>query len=345
MVLSSSLLAATLAPAPTRDEKVVKRWALAGTPHAIALSKAGVLYVGLAEPQSVVAIDPAKGSVLNEVVLDSADIASTKELTSMRFTSDEKRLVIANGSDESVTILSLPGMSVVREIGLEGEVIRDAVPDPNGRYLYVLGRTVHVYDANGERELKSLADIEPMAIAANAAGTMLAVVGTEQYEKARATSVVLYDAATLKEIDRQPLQTDRTIVAALFAAEDRALVVFASDWVAEKPLQKTAAKPMRPAEGATMKLTIEFGDLINSQRICLPANVGPQLAAIGSVSTSVLFPEARCGASETFTASKREVDTVAIYPVSSYALAYDAVSSTVFATDPAGYLTQYRVAK
>lgn len=337
--------AATLTPAPTRDKKVMKRWSLAGTPHGLALSRAGVLYVGLAEPQSVVAIDPAKGSVLGEVVLDSADIASTKELTALRLTSDETRLVVANGSDESVTILSLPDMGIVREIGLEGEVIRDAVPDPKGRYLYVLGRTVHVYDPNGERELKSLGDVEPMAIAVNSAGTLLAVVGTEQYEKARATSVVLYDVATLKEIDRQPLQTDRTILAALFAADDRALVVFASDWLAEKTLQKAAPRPIASAEGAPMRLTFEFGDLMNSQRICLPASVGPQLAASGAVSTRVYFPETHCGASETFIASKREVETGSIYPVSSYALAFDAKSSSIFATDPAGFLTQYRIAK
>lgn len=345
-LLSATLAhAATLTPLASRDKKVVKRWSLPGTPRGLALASSGVLYVGLAEPQSVVAIEPSTGSVLSETVLDSADIASTKELTTLRLTSDQSRLVVANGSDESVTILALPEMKIVREIGLEGELIRDAVPDPAGRSLYVLGRTVHVYDADGERELKSISDVDPMAIAVNGGGTMLAVVGSEQFGKTRATSVVLYDAATLKEVDRQPLQTDREIVAAVFAADDRALVVFARDWVAEKPLAKASERKMQSAEGAPLKITIEFGDLMNSVRICLPAKVGPQLAAAVAGAARVYFPETHCSSGETFTASKPLVEMVAIYPVSSYALAYDGASSTIFATDPAGFLTQYRIAK
>ena len=102
------------------------------------------------------------------------------------------RLFIANGSDESATILSLPDLGVLREITIEGEPIRDALPDPRGRYLYLLGRRVHVYDAGGERELHALDVGDPMAIAAN--GKTLAVVAPE--------GAVLFDTSTFTETAR-----------------------------------------------------------------------------------------------------------------------------------------------
>src|SRR2546426_1088540 len=45
------------------DSKIVKRWPLAGDPHGIALGADGTIYVGLAQPQAVVAIDPATGAI------------------------------------------------------------------------------------------------------------------------------------------------------------------------------------------------------------------------------------------------------------------------------------------
>ncbi|HWS72874.1 MAG TPA: hypothetical protein VN605_12210, partial [Thermoanaerobaculia bacterium] len=147
------LFSQTLTPVATRDTKIVKRWSLTGDPRAVAVGRDGTIYVGLAQPQAVAAIDPKSGSITKKVILDSADIAATKELVTMRMTRDGARLVIANGSDESVTILSLPDLGVVREITMEGEAIRDALPDPKGRFLYVLGRRVHVFDADGNTEL------------------------------------------------------------------------------------------------------------------------------------------------------------------------------------------------
>src|SRR4051794_27944804 len=128
---------APLQPSASRDRKVVRRWALPGTPHGVAIGADGTIYVGLAEPQAVVAIDPKAGAIRKRVVLDSADIASTKELVTFRTSADRTRLYIANGSDESAIILSLPELGVLREITMEGETIRDAVPDPKGRYLYI----------------------------------------------------------------------------------------------------------------------------------------------------------------------------------------------------------------
>jgi hypothetical protein len=203
----------TLSTVPTHDAKIMKRWALAGDPHGVAVGADGTLYVGLAQPQAVVAIDPKTGAVKKKVVLDSAEIASTKELVTLRISGS--RLFIANGSDESATILSLPDLGVLREITIEGEPIRDALPDPRGRYLYLLGRRVHVYDAGGERELHALDVGDPMAIAAN--GKTLAVIAPE--------GAVLFDTSTFTETAR--LKTNGAADVALFAND--ALVTLSRD--------------------------------------------------------------------------------------------------------------------
>jgi len=193
----------------------VKRWALAGDPHGVAAGPDGTLYVGLAQPQAVVAIDPKTGAIKKRVVLDSAEIASTKELVTLRI--GGARLFIANGSDESATILSLPDLAVLREITIEGEPIRDAVPDPRGRYLYLLGRRVHVYDAAGERELHALDVGDPTAIAAN--GKTLAVVAADE--------TVFFDTSTFAETGRT--KTSGPTDVALFAND--ALVTLSRDAV------------------------------------------------------------------------------------------------------------------
>jgi hypothetical protein len=337
--------AANLAPVPTRDRRIVKRWTLSGKPHGVAVAADGTVYVGLAEPQSVVSIDPSTGRVLKEVVLDSAEIASTKELVTLRFNAAGDRLIIANGSDESVSILSVPDLAVVREIGLEGEVIRDALPDPAGRYLYVLGSTVHVFDAAGDRELRTLRDVSPMAIATDSKGSLLAVVGSQDFGDDQATVVAVYETATWRELARDPLQTDRTIQTVLFAAGDRALVVLARDWLAEKSVQSRPPRTMANSGEGMMRLHFGFGDLISSERICLPDSSGPQIAALGAVSSVVVFAEKRCGAGGTFIASARLVKSASLYGISAWAIAVDRASNTIYATDPAGYLTMYKTPK
>src|ERR1041385_1613428 len=88
------LLAETLPVVPVNDAKVIKRWQLAGDPHGVAVGADGTLYVGLAQPQAVVAIDPKSGAIKKRVVLDSAEIASTKELVTLRIAG--ARLFVAN---------------------------------------------------------------------------------------------------------------------------------------------------------------------------------------------------------------------------------------------------------
>lgn len=163
----------------------------------MAIGSDGTIYVGLAQPQAVVAIDPKSGAVRQRVVLDSAEIASTKELVTLRMNREKTRLYIANGSDESASILALPDLHVVREITMEGEPIRDALPDPQGRYLYVLGRKLHVYDAKGETELRALNVEDITAIAAS--NSILAV--------ASGGEVISFDAATFAETARAPVTT------------------------------------------------------------------------------------------------------------------------------------------
>ena len=334
---------ATLTSVASRDQKVLKRWSLTGAPHGVAVGADGTIYVGLSGPQAVVAIDPQKGEIVKSVVLDSAEIASTKELVSLRTDAKRQRLLIANGSDESATILAIPSLAVLREITLEGEPVRDVIADPAGRHLFVLGRKVHVFDSAGQTRLRTLEVDDPMAIAISEAGNALAVVGTEDFGNAKATVAALFDTTTLAEIDRSPLQTQQRIEAAMFAANDRALVAVSRDTLYEKPLDRKAApKPMQPS-GASMRVSIDFGDLVNSEKICLPDPAGPQILARGAASEVAFFAERRCSASGTFAGSNRRVTPASLYGIGAYALAIDPASNSLVVTDTAGFLTLYKL--
>jgi len=343
MIAASRLTAQPLTLVPTRDQKIVKRWQLPGDPRGVAVGADGTIYVGLAEPQAVVAIDPKTGAVKQRLVLDSAEIASTKELVTMRTNRAGTRLYIANGSDESASILSLPDLAVRREITMEGEPIRDALPDPAGNRLYLLGRHVHVYDADGEKELRTISIDDPMAIAVSANGALLAIVAPEDFGNSKATSVALFDTSTFTQLAREPLQTDKTIESALFAAGDQALIALSRGSLFEKPLTATkAVKKMTTGPNGQMRMAIDFGDLTSSDTICLPEGSGAQIATLASPEL-LLFAERRCNASGAFSGSNRRVTPASLYGVPAYAMAYDHASNTVVVTDRAGFLTIYKV--
>jgi hypothetical protein len=311
----------TLAPATSRDKKVVRRWALPGDPRGVAVGNDGTIYVGLAEPQTVLAVDPATGAVKQRLVLDSAEIASTKELVTMRTNPERTRLFIANGSDESASILSLPTLGILREITMEGEAIRDAVPDPKGRYLYLLGRRVHVFDGEGESELRTLPVDDPMAIATNANGSLLAVVTSEDFGNTKATVAVLYDTKNFTEVSREALQTEKTIESVLFAARDRSLVAFSRDAIFDK------------------QLGVKKG-IVNTSHVCLPNGSGPPVATV-TTDPQLVYAERRCSASGTF--SGTTIAPASLYGVSAYAMAYDKKANAIVATDREGFLTIYNV--
>jgi hypothetical protein len=249
---------------------------------------------------------------------------------------------VANGSDQSVTILSIPSLQIVREIGLEGEPIRDALPDPGGRYVYLLGRSVHVYSADGEKELKAIGH-DPMALAASSDGKFLVVAEAEDFPTGKVSVAVLYETSEFKEVAREPLQTDKIIDSILFVAGDQALVFLASDWMGEKSLHPKPEKTLQGAADA-MRMTIDFGDLINSQGICLPDQHGPQVAAgAGTESKNVYFAEKHCSQTSRFSASERQIVPASLYGTSAFAIAYDSKRRALFATDPSGSLTQYKL--
>lgn len=321
----------------------MRRWSIGGGPRGVAVGRNGLIYVGLADKQAVDVIDSRSGAVVRELVLDSAEIAATKELVTLRTNRDRSRLYIANGSDESATILSLPDLAVVREITMEGEAIRDAVPDPNGRYLFLLGRRVHVFDADGKKEIRSIDFVDPMAVALSSNGATLAILGTEDFGNAKATAVALYDTTSFNEIKRDPLQTDQVVDAALFAADDRSLVALSRDTMFEKPLIMRAARPMTSGADGRMRMTVDFGDLVNSDRICLPEGSGAQIATLGATSDMLLFAERRCSSSGAFAGSSRRVTPASLYGVNAYAVAYDRDANNLVVTEKAGYLTIYKV--
>ncbi|HUP60193.1 MAG TPA: hypothetical protein VNA69_07220 [Thermoanaerobaculia bacterium] len=342
--MSLAAAEAPLAPVKTRDRKIIHRWSLPGDPRGLALGADGTVYVGLAHPQAVIAVDPSTGAVKNRVVLDSAEIASTKELVSMRTDAKRTRLFIANGSDESVSILSLPDLAVLREITIEGETLRDVIPDPRGRYVYILGRRVHVFDGNGDMELRELEVDDPMAIAVSANGSALAVVATEDFGNAKATAVVLFDTNTFAEIARDPLQTQKTVEAAMFADNDRALVAFSRDSLFEKPVISRPARAMtRQGPDGPLVVTISFGDLVNSTTTCLPVGSGPQVATLTNKDNFLVYAEKRCDRSGAFSGSAWRVQPASLYGISAYALVYDRARNAILATDRAGFLTVYKV--
>jgi hypothetical protein len=297
-------MAQTLLSVQTTDSQIVRRWSLAGDPHGLAIGADGTLYVGLAQPQAVVAIDPDRGTIKKRVVLDSAEIAATKELVTMRTSADRSRLYVANGSDESATILSLPNLAVVREITIEGEPIRDALPDPKGRYLFLLGHRVHVYDVNGNEELRTVGGDDPTAIAASS--TQLAVLTKER--------VTLYDLKDFRQTGF--IAGVKGVESALFAG--RTLVLLAPNAL------------------------YEIAQRITSEPICLPAGSGPQIAAFAEPNL-LLFAERRCNSSGAFSSGEHSVTPASLYGVDAYAVAYDAKSNFLIATDRAGYLTIYKV--
>jgi hypothetical protein len=324
---------------PTRDRRVISRWTLSGDPRGVA-ADSGTIYVGLRGPQSVVAIDAAAGRITREVVLDSREIASTKDFETMRVDPVKRRLLIAQGSDESVSILSLPDLAVIREIGLEGEVVRDVLADPKGRYLFILGRTVHIWDADGNRQLREISTISPMAMAVSGDGSTLAIVGSERFGDVSATVVALVDLSRLEETRREPLQTDRAVRSALFARGSGALVVLAADWLAEKSLAPARERPMK-AEAGGMRLLIDRADLVSSETICLPEESTAQIAAAnGGI---VYFAERRCTSAGTTVAAPRTVPTASLYGVEAVALAYDDARGALVATEKGGVLTLYRL--
>lgn len=318
---SSAFAQETLTPVVTKDKKVVRRWNLPGDPRGVAIGSDGTIYVGLAEPQAIVAIDPKSGAVKKRLVLDSAEIASTKELVTLRTNADRTRLYIANGTDESATILSLPDLAVLREITMEGEAIRDVVPDPRGRYLYLLGRRLHVFDIDGKTELRALTIADPMAVAVSSTGAVLAVIAGEDFGGTKATVAALFDTKTFASLGREPLQTEKTIEAAMFAARDRSIIAFSRDSLFEKQMKTKEA--------------------VNSNHICLPEGSGPQVATLTGTDTLLVYAERRCSASGTFSGSARGITPASLYGVSAYAVAY--AGGTLAATDRAGFLTIYNV--
>jgi hypothetical protein len=290
-----------------------------------------------------VAVDGQTGAVKQRLVLDSAEIASTKELVTLRTNPAKTRLYIANGSDESATILSIPDLAVLREITMEGEAIRDVLPDPRGRYVYLLGRRVHVFDKDGDTEVRTLDVDDPMAIAATADGRYLAVVAAEDFGNATATSVSLFETTTFAQVARDPLQTDKTIEGALFGPGDHALIAWGRDYLYEMPLQRRATAPMKADQtNGPLRISIDFGDLVNSDRACLPEGSGPQVAILAS-GNLLVYAERRCSASGAFSGSNRTVAPASLYGVDAYAIAYDPASSAIVATDRKGFLTIYRV--
>lgn len=320
---------------------MIKRWTLSGDPRGVAVGADGTIYAGLAESQAVVAVDPDSGAIRKKILLDSADIAATKELVTLRTNPDRSRLFIANGSDESAMILSLPDLAVLREITMEGEMIRDALPDPKGRYVYLLGRRVHVYDRDGDSELRTLEIKDPMAIATSSDGSTLAVFFTEDFGNAKATSVALFDTKSFAEITREPMQTEKTVEAAMFAANNRSLVAFSRDSLFEKTLTSRPVRITSAKNAPTMR--IDIGDLVNSNAICLPEKSGPQIATLAGNDTLVVYGERRCSAAGAFSGSARGVTPASLYGVNAYALAYDPKANALVVTDRDGFLTMYSV--
>lgn len=339
LVPLQSIAGEVLSERSIRDRRALRQWELDGTPRGVAVSGDGTIYVGLAEYQEIVAIDPESGRVRARKEIDRTEIAATKDFVSMRATRSGDRLVIGQGSDESVTIVSLPDLAIVREIGLEGEVVRDAVPAPDGSFIAVLGRNVHIWSRDGESLLHVLERLEPMALAVSPGGGTLAVMARETFPSGTVSVAVLFDTRSWRERARRPLQTDRLIRGAFFSEDGQTLAVWADDWLAEVPV--TMREQALETGGERARVSIGFGDLVSSEAICLPQKSGPQVAVLGG--DTVVLAERRCSSGGSFVGGKRRLQTAALIGVEAWAIAWDRPRERIIATNPAGTLTMYRV--
>ena len=129
---------------------------------------------------------------------------------------------------------------------MEGEPIRDALPDPKGRYLYLLGRRVHVFDAKGETELHTLSVDDPTAIAASA--TTLSVSSRD--------GVIAFDTATFTQRAQSALAAKG--VTALVYAPDGTL----TGLTASELFRGHASSPICLPEGSGPQIAVMASDLL-----------------------------------------------------------------------------------
>jgi hypothetical protein len=100
---------------------------------------------------------------------------------------------------------------------------------------------------------------------------------------------------------------------------------------------------MTAGANGVMRMKVDFGDVVSSDRVCLPENAGPQIAAFAAPGNTLVYAERRCSASGHFAGSSRRVTPASLYGISAYAIAYDPLTNTIVATDPAGFLTIYKM--
>ena len=203
---------------------------------------------------------------------------------------------------------------------------------------------MHVYDADGEKELRTINIDDPMAIAVSANGALLAVIAPEDFGNAKATSVALFDTTTFTELAREPLQTDKTIEAALFAAGDQALIALSRGSLFEKPLSMTQAGQ---ADDRRRERPDAHGHRLRRPDQQRRASASPTAAAPRSPRsprpTCSSSPNAAATPAAAFSGSNRRVTPASLYGVDAYAIAYDRASNTLVVTDRAGFLTIYKV--
>lgn len=338
-VLPTGTIAAETAAKPLdahsdRSVNVVRRWSLPGTPRGLAVDRDGLVYVGLSDRQSILRIDPSRDLLEKEIVLDRPEIASTKEIVTLRFDRSRagERLLAANGIDESLTILSTPELAVLREITLEGEVVRDAVGDPLGRYLYILGRDVHIFDHQGAMKIRTIREPRPSAISVSRTGRLLAVAGSERISGIEVTTVALWDVETMKELERIPMQTDAKVVGLTFAAGDRALVAATETAVLQLALDRDKTEKALIAADDGLRTNIAAADLISTDTVCIDPSSSPQVISLGPTGSELLFPEKRCGRGGSMTGGPRYVSVQSLYPLEAFAIAWDPTREAVFAT-------------
>lgn len=351
LVVGFTLIAEASTPVPIRGEadrnaRILRKWTLPGSPGGLAVGRDGKLFVGLSDRQSIVRIDPSRDLIEKEVILDRPEIASTKDLVTLRI--DEagpvRRLLTANGTDESATILSLDELAIRREITLEGELVRDIHPDPAARFLFVLGRDLHVFDWGGDNPIRTISEPRPMAIAVSSDGSHFAVAGSERIAGTTVTTLGLWTSEPLREIRRIPLQTDAEIVSLSFAAGDRSIVAASTEAI----LQLTLSERTDQDESALVntdrgvRMRVRAADLISSDKVCLPDRATPQVMTLGPSGSEILFPEKRCGVGASFTAGRRLVSIDSLYGLEAHSIVFDPSRRAVFASGAGNQVVLYR---
>ena len=252
-----------------------------GDPRGVAIGADGTVYVGLA------AIAGRHRDRSRRPARSGSRSSSTPPRSRRRKSwsrcariADRTRLYIANGSDESATdpLAPRPRRPPRDHDGRRDDPRRR--PRSEGPLRLLLGRRVHVFDderrhGTAHARRSTIRWRSPRArTARRSRSSRPRTSATRRRPRWRCST-----RRRSREIAREPLQTQKTIEAAMFADRRPRAVAFSRDSLFEKA---GVSRPARrsPRAPTAHAMTHRLRRLVNSDRVCLPEGSGPQIATL-----------------------------------------------------------------